>query len=417
MKAKFMLRALLVMLLVGALGVTTVTAATPAAKAPTRLPAKEYKELKYVNDRGEKLKFYGYKQFKIAWTKEMTDPTDIVMNTEKTRIFVTNGNEVIAYELSGKEVWRYELPDMSFNYYQLHIGADGTIYAIEQPENLLGDYKPGYVAALSDEGELRWEITFEDQRQAAWMSYSGSSEGTFVTFTDNGIVGVRDGEIVWTTPDILEITTHTSGTYSFSFPNVYHMFSDYDGTTFVTTDDQTYALDDEGNVLWNRSFEGDIVLVNDDEFLLQILPAGGWKLWDALTGKQVNGVVLKPEWLKGTNVANDGAGGLYVSNMNQTKKNGISKIDAKGKTLWSYNIRFSGYSDAYEIGSDAGGNVFFTDSGGTFYSLDRNGNERFIFLYRNQYGPDSTKAVADFDGNVYALFSNIGLIKVAKIAK
>ncbi|MFC5468587.1 PQQ-binding-like beta-propeller repeat protein [Cohnella suwonensis] len=413
MKVRSIFRVSLIALVIGALSMSAVSAAAP----PTKLPAKEYQELKYKNDRGEKLKFFGYKQFKIDWTKEMPDSVDIAMNKEKTRIFATNDNSVVAFDLSGKEAWRYELPNHDFNYYLLHIGADGTVYAVRQPQNLLGVNDPGYVAALSGQGQLLWEHVFDDQSLAAWMDYSGSAKGTFVTYTDNGIAGLRGGEIAWTNKEILEITTKTFGDYSYSYANVQSMFADRQGTTYVQTDAKTFALDEQGAVRWSGDIQGDLVLVQNDQYLLQTSPTGGWALWDAATGKKLSGALIKPLWLKDTGIANDRLGGLYISNFLLSKKNGISKIDARGKAIWSYAIRFPGYSDAYELVSDAAGNVFFTDSGGTFYSLDRNGNERFIFLYRNQYGPDSTKAVVDANGNVYALFNNIGLMKIAKIAK
>lgn len=387
-----------------------------AASKPYQLPANEYQELKYRNDRGETLKFRGTNHFRIKWINEMDSTNGIVMNKEKNLIFVTEENEVIAFDLAGNEQWRYTLPNYNFNFYYLHLGADGTIYAINHPLSLLDNHDSGHVIALSVQGALLWDHKFENQKLLRWMIYDASSNGTFVTITDDAIVGVRNGKIIWSNTDILKLITERSYYYEYTYTNIINIFSDRKGTIYVQTDNKLYALNGLGKVRWSRDFKpqnGSLVLVQNDKYILST-SFGQWTLLDSATGKSLPGSFVNPVWLKDTSLPNDGRGGLYLSNYLQNNRNGLYKIDSKGKLLWEYKVRFSGYSHVSDFVSDLAGNVYFTDSGGTFYSLDRNGNERFMIVVRNQYGPTLTKSVIDKDGNVYALMRGIGLIKITK---
>jgi hypothetical protein len=381
-----------------------------AAAKPTVLSAIDYMPLKYVNDRGEYLQFRGYKQFNIDWILE-TDADDIAMNQAKTLIYLTENNSVAAYDLTGQEMWRCKLQDYGFNYYQLEIGVDGTVYAIKQPRSLLDVRSPAHVIAISEQGEIQWEYKHEFESDIFWVIYCGGPQETFVMVTEEEIIGVRNGEVVWTNHSILKPTNRVFDMFNIIDSNIYDLFADHMGNTYVVEKDKLYALDKTGVVKWSLNSTGDFNLVQNDEYLLDTTTAP-WTLVDAKTGKILPNTLVKPEWLKNTAIPTDLQGGAYLSNWIRNDKNGLSKVDAKGNVIWSYKIRFSGYPDAYEFNSDAQGNIFFTDNGGTFYSLDRNGNERFMIVNRNKYGPDSTECVIDSYGNVYALFSSIVLFKI-----
>ncbi|MDI4647488.1 PQQ-binding-like beta-propeller repeat protein [Cohnella hashimotonis] len=414
MKKRIALK-VLVFLAVFLMGIQTsgISAATVHTAKPFQLPSNVNQELKYTNDRGEHLKFRGFKNYPIKWIKEIEDANDMRMNKEKNQIFVVSGHRVISYDLSGKEQWQYALKTSSaFDYTLLELGADGTIYAIRQPQSFLDQYTPGYITALTAQGTLLWEYELVTRNTEDFVTYRGGADGTFVTYSDDGIIGIRNGGIAWKNTDILKVTTTQFNTFEFKHTNVNGFFTGPNGTTYVETEDKIYALDDTGKLLWSNNISSDATLVNNGKYILLTSSTGPWVLWDAATGATLPTGLINTAWLKDSGIPNDGKGNIYVSR----KDGGISKVDAKGKVLWSYKIRFPGYSDAYVSHSDAKGNVYFTDNGGTLYSLDPNGNERFILLYREQYGPMIVPTDTDKDGNVYALFDPIGLFKISSAA-
>lgn len=385
-----------------------------AGNAPARLPSDDYLELPYDDRRGNPMKLRGHRNFQVAWLKEMKQAIDMAMSPDHTRVYVANANSVVSFSLSGKVQWKVVLPKTDSSGYNLQIGEDGTVYALSQPTlfQLFEERSPVRITALSPAGKWLWNRTVESFH--GFVSNYGDSRGTLILNTADGIAAIRDGRTVWTN-DSIQQPFRISPESELVFSNIMGIFADTGGTTFVETIEDIHALDETGNIIWSRSV-GSLghYLVQNGKYLLSVSPSGSWSLLEAATGKELPARLIDPLWVKETGWAHDGQGAIYAGNYYFGERNGISKIDPQGKVLWSYKLRFSGYEETSGHVSDRSGNLIFSDNGGRLYSLDRNGNERFMLV---QLSGSPTRSVVDNAGNVYALINGTGLIKISAKAR
>lgn len=69
-----------------------------------------------------------------------------------------------------------------------------------------------------------------------------------------------------------------------------------------------------------------------------------------------------------------------MAGSNGSMRSLVRRFNDKGQIIWHYKMRFSGYAsiDPFSLTSDDQGNAYFLDNGGHLYSVDPEGNERFI---------------------------------------
>jgi len=100
-----------------------------------------------------------------------------------------------------------------------------------------------------------------------------------------------------------------------------------------------------------------------------------------------------------------GKGKYYVE-----AKRGIAQIDVSGKTLWEYPLRLNGYYTVGDLLSDNIGNVYIKDNGGSVFSLDSAGNERFVLIVKNKQALHHI--AVDEKGTLYLVDTHLGALAI-----
>ncbi|ASJ55477.1 hypothetical protein BP422_19145 [Brevibacillus formosus] len=143
--------------------------------------------------------------------------------------------------------------------------------------------------------------------------------------------------------------------------------------------------------------------------MVYIVGEKGLSFLHASDGKDRAEAPVDADTLNKAGIPHDRAGNFYTEHDEFT----IWKVDRTGKKIWSYS-RPEGQTGVIGFGliSDRQGNVIFTDTGGSIFSLDSNGKERFIVL-RNDEGLVFTRIWTDPDGVLYASADGMGILAIA----
>lgn len=411
MRAKWVITATIASLLFG-MGANSPVEASTVKASMYQIPSNRADLSKEYNFTGKPVSLRGSDKFQIDWQVRISDPIGMVVGDDGT-IYVANQNKMIAVNAKGKKLWEHSYAEPGW--YQLIMGADGTIYAYKSAGySFMEDNKPGKVLAFDSKGELKWQYSFAEHKDIFFSFAVGDDRGNLITLAEDGIISIAPGgKINWINRDILVMEQEPG--FSLSFPNVLRMMADKAGHIFVGTNDMLYALDRNGQIKWQRELD-------QTRF---------WNLYSADNGNDVAAVfgnrivVLDGEtgaalpdqdWrqvLRKNDFAGDGKGGFYTMNEVKGSLDGIAKTDISGIKRWQYKIRFPGYREAYGLQSDQAGNVYFLDNGGSVYSLDPNGNERFILIVRGNYG----HLVVGADQAVYTANEKIGLVRISPVSR
>jgi hypothetical protein len=396
-----MMRNCSIKLLLFVLIITLILPAQVGASNPdVYLPSNHDLEIPYLrNESGETIKLRGSENFKINWSLPAKIALDIVRD-DSGNLYYTDSNGIYAVDSFGKLLWSYKLPTPQGLKY-ISLGRDGTIYAFESSQDYNKTY--GSIFAFNRDGSVKWVYELDQKHSSVTFArHIGDVNGNFVFETETGIVSISPkGSINWTNSDILQITR--SGT-SFTNSNITELYTDLTGNIFVVTkDNKLYSLDSVGKIKWQIVNPG-IGKLDIIDNKIYSLSSKGLLLIDASNGNEIS--TGQTELPLTSILPTDHNDSFYVS-----KENGISKIDHSGHEIWSYEIREMGYRDAYNLTSDTEGNVYFTNNGGSVYSLDKDGRERFILFIQN-HSSSGSDIISDSVGNAYVL-SSAGLTAIA----
>ncbi|TMV47549.1 hypothetical protein FE783_21360 [Paenibacillus mesophilus] len=372
-----------------------------AQAEPTVLPADADKVLPFYNDAREPVKLRGSESFDLKIFQGAPLPWNMVRDAEGT-IYFTNTEGISAVNRYGHLKWSYKIPSPPGVKY-VTLGQDGTIFVFEGKGSYRGTDSHGIVFAFRPDGTVNWVYHFTDRSTLFLSQYAGDANGNFIVETDQGLISIgKNGVINWSNKDILKLSPF--GTDNLLRSNVSRIQADKQGNVFVTTtDDGLWCLDSRGKVRWKLSNEtGGSVYVADEHLFL--FGQKGLQAYDKNGLKQVASSIVIPQNI---GIPTDFKGSYYVKG-----PDGIMKIDGNGNEIWSYAIREPGYRDGGNITTDSFGNVYFSNNGGSVYSLDENGNERFV-LYIQHRSSNSSDLLTDSAGTVYVLSKAFGLAAIS----
>lgn len=376
-------------------GILLAAATAFAQPGDPYLPGGSDLKLPYYNDAKEQTSFRGGEDFNIAGGKPGTISTSLIRSGDGT-LYYTDSDGIRASSPEGKILWSYNLPTPSGLKYAA-LGADGTVYAFEGGDSY---YKTkGAVFAFNQDGTVKWTYELKDIESLEFSRFAGDANGNFIFETKEGIVSLSpSGTVNWTNTGILRKVNQSD---DFTFTNISSLIPDSRGNIVVDTFEGIYLLDGSGKLQWKNDSSGSVYVSGDRIFALA---AEGLHSYDIASGKELQ---VNPEEIPlDSALPTDHESGYYIS-----VENGIAKIDGTGNKLWTYEIRESGYRSAYGLVSDVDGNVYFTNNGGSVYSLDKNGRERFI-LYIQNHSSDGSDIATDSAGNAYILSRATGLARV-----
>ncbi|EFM09487.1 hypothetical protein PaecuDRAFT_3534 [Paenibacillus curdlanolyticus YK9] len=383
MSSKTVLRSFIILSLLFAIGSNLVA----AQGTLQQIPPSQFAPLniKGINQ-GQ---FRGTTSFTFTSLSQGTMPKDIYYSPTSKLTYGLGNFEVFkgidedalfAFDAAGKQRWKAAIPEEG--YQQLIPGQDETLYVYVFPSIMLKATKPNVLYAFDLNGKLKWKYTFPELQQMFSMD-AVALKDAFYTKTNDSLVCIQNGAIAWE----LKLPT---------------LINELDRlqTTIISIDvdrlGNIYLLDRDGwlekrdakrQVVWKEKIGTDasLKLVSKDQY---ILAAQHMKhvYYSVTTGKVVKSPKVDYTDYDRFALPNDRKGGFYAAEKEDSyglpAGNGIIKFNEKGQVLWHYKIRFSGYAKIRwaSLMSDNQGNAYFLDNGGHLYSVDPNGNERFIVL-------------------------------------
>lgn len=288
------------------------------------------------------------------------------------------GDSLLAVNPGGTEKWSF--PVGNEVKCSPAIGADGTLY--------IGSYG-GALYAVNPDGSEQWSYPLGDD--VIWSSPAIDPDG-------NIYLGCDDGKLYAITPGGAEHWTFTAGDSIFSSPAIAD-----DGTVyFGSLNGLLYAVGTDGLEDWTfptfSSTSGSPTIADDgtiyigslDQYLYAINPDGS-EAWSYDTGIPVK---CTPA------LAADGT--IYV-NCHSGTQHGTGKfvaLNPGGSLKWEFKPT-SGCLFTNPV-VDAAGFIYFGSENGTLYSLDADGNVRWIY----DGGPSRSTPAIGPDGTLY--FTNSG---------
>ncbi len=360
----------------------------------------------------------GAEHFEIKWRVEMDQVSNLVADQAGDMYFVDINNVVHAIFENGEEKWTYNLETTGLRGFpELYMGKDGVLYVLiegveREQDSRLQANKPGIVA-LSREGKQQWKLEVPNLVSIADVYFDVDEFGSVTALTDGGIIGISPaGEIRWTNKQIAKSVLTKYRDSIITENNILKIRRDNQGNSYVTTKDHhIYGIDRGGKLLWQKK------LVNDyQDFyvaksgMIVLLSSSGARLLDGRDGTvQDNNDWLDQQKIDDLGIPNDGEGGIYLN----FDTNGILDVDKSGRVKWEYRTGPKNQLDLYDVSSDRQGNVYFSNTAGNLYSLDKYGKERFVLVRDNDLFTSSS-IVIGHNGNMYCLTEDLGLISLGK---
>lgn len=173
-------------------------------------------------------------------------------------------------------------------------------------------------------------------------------------------------------------------------------------------------MDPEGNVRWRsdeQPYLDDFNLFrpyfSDDGWMYMLTEAGLHAVNTNSGHSMKSNRLIDLVDIRSSGIPTDGQGGYYIE-----ISGNIHKINAQGKSLWTYVPR---ETEKYGVGSldpmetDNDGNVYFPTGVGNIIGLNSAGQEMFVFL-RNAFWHKMTDIVVGPSGNIYSANDDIGLV-------
>ncbi|WP_336776840.1 outer membrane protein assembly factor BamB family protein [Paenibacillus sp. MMO-58] len=315
---------------------------------------------------------------------------------------------LFAFDSSGKLAQKTIIQEQG--YQQLIPGKD-TLFVYVLPSIMLHAAKPNVLYAFDLKGKLKWKYTFTEPQQMFSPVWQTGPQDAFYTVTSDAIVCIRDGKLAW----------------KMKVPSITNNLNLKQVTTVslrVDSSGNVYILDQNGwiekrdikqQLVWREKLGSALFeVIGNDRYLVSSQHLKH-TYFDANTGKRVKEPKIDYASYNRFTLPNDRKGGFYAPEKEDSyglpSGNGVVKFNEKGQIIWHYKLRFSGYSSIAPLSlmSDDQGNVYFLDNGGHLYSLDSNGNERFIVLTRDinrsytplYVSPEGVAVSANGDAGIY----------------
>ncbi len=381
-------------------------AASPAHAANPSPAQQQTKITVWENGAAKQLMLRGADRYEVKWQFQPdADFYSDVVRDEAGVMYVTTENGVLyALDESGKVKWRTDLQlDWSEH---IALGRDGHLYVLADNTSDY-DKEPGWIYAADKSGRLLWRMELPSMYSEYDRVFEVDSKGTMYLLTDAGISAVdSEGKLLWSNKDMVE---YEYGAYLRS--NVRDIrLHESSGTLFVrTTADKLYAIDTNGKTKWTRSSVSYVdEYVVSPEGNLYFLAQTGVSVINGIDGTDMKEAPTDPQTLTRLGIPHDQAGGIFFV----TKQGALQKMDRTGKVLWTYwRPKGQTGSISTEPVSDSEGNVYFADSGGSLYGLDKQGKEKFV-LIRNNPMYLSTQVWLGRNGMMMAAVEGIGLLAI-----
>ncbi|MED1913833.1 PQQ-binding-like beta-propeller repeat protein [Bacillus thuringiensis] len=358
----------------------------------------------------KKLKMRGADRFEIAWRYDGGQEyfSEVVDEDMGTMYLLSENGVLRAVNLNGKVKWQSDLGLRWASHFKL--GKDGLLYAQKHNLFVFKDGEPAWILAVDKAGKKRW--TMELPHMYSYGStFDVSADGTMFMLTDRGITATdQEGRLIW------------ANNQTVTYKHDYYLSHDVIRLTWIESnqtllveraDNKLAALDPSGKTKWQRENVQPGRRYVSDDGMVYIVGEKGLSFLHASDGKDRAEAPVDADTLNKAGIPHDGAGNFYTDYDQFT----VWKVDRTGKKIWSYS-RPEGQTGVVGFGliSDRQGNVIFTDTGGSIFSLDSNGTERFIVL-RNDEGLIITSIWTGPDGIVYASADGMGILVIAPKGK
>ncbi|MGG4443061.1 PQQ-binding-like beta-propeller repeat protein [Brevibacillus fortis] len=358
----------------------------------------------------KKLKMRGADRFEIAWRYDGGQEyfSEVVDDDTGTMYLISQNGVLHALNPNGKVIWQSDLGlDGS---HSLKLGKDGLLYILDDNSSEFEYGTPAWIYAVGKDGKRRWSMELPHM-YSYYTEFDVSAEGIMFMLTDRGVTaGDQEGKLVWANDQVV--------TYE------YKPYLSYDvrKMTWIESiqtllveryDNKLAALDQNGKMKWQRENVQPGKRYVSDDGMVYTLGEKGLTFLHASDGKDRAEAPVDVKTLNKVGIPHDGAGNFYREYNEYT----IWKVDRTGKKIWSYNrpkeqTGTMGFSPV----TDRQGNVFFADTGGSIFSLDPNGKERFIVL-RNDRMSVFVHLWTSPDGVLYACADGMGILAITPKGK
>jgi len=390
-----------------------------AAAKPKLLPSNDYLQLPYVNDNGKKLQLRGYQNFEVDWSAAVTDAWQSKLDGDRLLLLGSRFTKAISTS-NGRELWAYSYNDSDLIFLDdWGLSTDGTLFTIRQ--DITDKTFDPRIDLIDRKGNVKSTYTLPHE-QFLFPDYIPSSamdsQGNLITIASGNIISLSpQGKLNWAAPDVVEwtVSASLSGDYVFTSheTNLEKLIVDSRNNVLVLTDSNyAYYLSNTGKVLWEKQLDRSSkdwsasgYIPSTDQWVRAFgNPTARVEILDLKSGKLTK--VNKPTAAQLDLVMTKAGKGKYYVQSNR----GITQIDASGKAIWEYRMRLNGYTTAAVILSDSKGNVYIKDTGGSVFSLDPAGNERFVLIVKNK---KSTHDIAvDEKGTLYLVDTHLGALAI-----
>ncbi|GGG14209.1 stalk domain-containing protein [Paenibacillus abyssi] len=398
------------------------THADIAAKGITRLPSDQGIDLPFDNGYGKYVELRGADQYELKWQVDSSIPLELYRNDNG--MIVNDTNKLFEVNKTGGITWEHEYDD-SVGLLYTEMSPNQLLFAFEDSD-LFGNFV-GDIYTFNLQGDLVWKTTLKrtDLQFPDFTIFAGDAEGNLITVSNEGIISVNsNGEINWANREFSEyreeqycwdqetfyLCEKSPNAFINKTSNIYKLVTDQNHIYALTFDDKVYALDLNGNLLWQSTLSnGELYLSKDGETLYDIMYEKVFTVStiDTRTGEKQRLEEPDPQILDAY-LPHDGEQNYYI----QLEK-GVQKVNKDGEVLWEYKMKWD-YTYTYELVTDHNGNVYFSDNAQNTYAIDKNGNEMFLILVWDRYGPSFNEIMVDEDGVVYVLSHVMGLIAVGE---
>ncbi|TVX96643.1 PQQ-binding-like beta-propeller repeat protein [Cohnella terricola] len=399
----------------------TGTQAMAAATAKVQLlPVNDYLELPYLNDSGKKIQLRGYKNFELDWSAAITDAWEFKLDGDRLLLLDSKFTKAIS-KSNGRKLWEHNYNDSKPNFlYGWGQSANGTIFTIRK--GIMDDTIDARVDLITGGGKVK-STYFLPNDQYIFPEFIAKvamdSNDNLITVASGRLVSLSpNGSLNWANSEVgdWKTTTTTIGDFVFTRyeTNIKELIVDSQDNVLVLTDlDYAYYLSNTGKILWEKQLDG---TPKDWSASGYIQKTGQWirafgnqsayiEILDLKSGNLTK--VNKPSTAQLDLVmAKAGNDRYYVQS-----KHGITQIDSAGKTIWEYPLRLNGYYTVYSMLCDSKGNVYIEDNGGSVFSLDPAGKERFVLIVKNKTSILHNIAV-DERGTLYLVDTKLGVLAI-----
>lgn len=378
-------------LIILCLGMLILSSGAFADGSMKQIPSKQFTTLK-INGQSHG-QFRGSSSFKFISLSQSAAPKDIYYSPVTKWTYALGDFNVFrgidedalyAYDSAGRQKWKVSIPEQG--YQQLIPGQDNTLFVYVFPTTMQvlgGDDVPKVLYAFDLKGKLKWKYIFPEGERFIDHTWATGHQGSFYAVTNQSIVCIENGKLVWEVSEPV-----VSSDENLELSDVVSLAEDRSGSLYIKdVEGWVEKWDKQQRKVWREKIGLDLIeLVSNDEYIISYNHTSH-RYFSTNTGKLVKNPKLDYRDFDRSMLPNDGKGGFYAPEKEDEHGlpagNGIVKYNDQGKVIWHYKMRFSGYASIDTLMSDQYGNVYFLDNGGRLYSLDSNGNERYIVLARD----------------------------------